>query len=154
MSTTSYDPEECAALLTQKIADLREDLGSERTNFKASFCMELPRSPALDDAEHEWAREKAHQDVALEGVLKAREMLDACGITCERPPSMFAEMVKSDERMQRIRDELEDQQKNKERIMGKNKQARVAKVQPMDKQKARPGISMKPKKQGRKPSKR
>lgn len=150
MSKERPSSEECEAILKQKLKDLQEDLGDEKTNFKVSFTMTLPQSPKIEDIENDMLREKAFHDATLEGVKQAREMLIACEIPYIRPPSMFAEMIKTDEQMERIRQSLEDQRKKKERVIAKNKQKREVKEQPQTKKQVRPGISMKPKKNQKK----
>lgn len=150
MSRERPSQEECEAILKQKLQDLREDLGDEKTNFKASFTMVLPESPKIEDIENDMLREKAFHDATLEGVKQARELLVACEIPYIRPPSMFAEMIKTDEQMERIRDSLEEQRRKKERVVAKNKQKREVKEQPQTKKQVRPGVSMKPKRNQKK----
>lgn len=139
-------------ILKQKLAELKEDLGDEKLNFKVSFTLNLPKSPVIEDVNNDPLREKAFQEVTLEGVRNAEKLLKECEIPYLRPPDMFVEMLKSEEQMAHIREDLEEQRKKKERIMAKNKQKREVKSHVISKEKKqiRPGISLKPKKNQKK----
>jgi hypothetical protein len=144
---TRPSPEECEAILQQKLADLHEDLGDEKTNFKASFALNLPHSPVVEDVNNDFLREQAFQAVTLEGVKKARELLIECEIPYIRPPTMFAEMMKSEAQMERIRDSLSDQKEKKEKMIARQQQKKDQKKKDKPKPKQRPGVSMKPRKE-------
>jgi rRNA-processing protein EBP2 len=137
-------PEECTQILQQKLADLKEDLGDELLNFKASFVLSLPRSPVVSNVNNDFEREQAFQEVTLEGVRVARELLIQANIPYIRPPTMFAEMVKTDEQMDRIRESLSEQAQRKEQAIAKSQQKKDMKKPPPPKAKPRPGVSMKP----------
>ena len=120
--------EECEQILKQKLADLVDDSTDERSSFIASFALDLPKSPEIENVNNDPLREKAFADATLAGVIRARQLLDECKIPYVRPNDFFAEMVKSDEQMERIRGELETQMKNKEKIMARNKEKRELKA--------------------------
>ncbi|KAH0787468.1 putative rRNA-processing protein EBP2 [Histomonas meleagridis] len=131
--------EECKNLFEQKLKDLHEDLGDENTNFVETFSMNFSRSPDLTgDYEQEFLT------LALEGVTEAKEIMLKNKILIERPPDMFAEMVRTDEELQRIRDSLDEQRQKKEKILSRKQQSRELKEKPkkQNKQK-RPGMVMK-----------
>jgi rRNA-processing protein EBP2 len=137
-------PEECTQILQQKLADLKEDLGDDLLNFKASFVIALPRSPVISNVNNDFEREQAFQEVTLEGVKVARELLIQANIPYIRPPTMFAEMVKTDEQMDRIRESLTEHAQRKEQAIAKSQQKKDLKKPPPPQTKSRPGVSMKP----------
>jgi hypothetical protein len=134
--------EEAREALAQKLASLREDLGDPGANFRASFSLTLPRHPEIEAIDNDFMRERAFQDVTLEATEAARALLEELEIPYLRPPTMFAEMVKTDEQMERIRQALSEQRQRKERILAKSKQRKAT---PDPKQQKRPGTSLKPK---------
>jgi hypothetical protein len=138
-------PEECQAILRQKLSDLHEDLGDEQTNFKASFALTLPRSPVIADINNDLLREQEFQAVTLEGVNRAREFLNQCKIPYLRPATMFAEMMKTEGQMDKIRQRLAEQKEKKEKLISRNEQKKEVKTAkgPAPRTK-RPGVSMKP----------
>jgi rRNA-processing protein EBP2 len=90
-------------------------------------------------------REKVFMAMALEGALEAQKRVLAAGIPFERPEDYFAEMIKTDEQMDRIKKDLVEEAsviKKKEearkiREMRKfGKQIQSQKIQERQKQKA------------------
>jgi hypothetical protein len=143
-SKAGLTKEEQAAALAQKLADLREDLGDESANFKASFALDLPRSPVIDQVDNDMLREQEFQSVTRESIDAVQMLLDQLEIPYRRPPTMFAEMMKSEEQMERIRSSLTEQKQQKEQFLAKTKQKKEVKAQPPPKQQKRPGVTMKP----------
>jgi rRNA-processing protein EBP2 len=139
-------PAEAREVLSQKLASLREDLGDPGANFRASFTLTLPRHPAIESVDNDLLREQAFQDVALEGVESARPLLEELGIPYLRPPTMFAEMVKSDDQMDRIRRSLTEERQRKEQVIAKNKQRKAT---PDPAKQKRPGVDLRPKRSPR-----
>jgi hypothetical protein len=133
---------EAREVLSQKLASLREDLGDARANFRASFTLTLPRHPEVDSIDNDLLREQAFQDATLEGTAAARALLEELGIPYLRPPTMFAEMVKSEEQMERIRHALTEQRQRKERVIAKNQQRKAT---PDPSPQKRPGVALRPK---------
>ena len=74
-----------------------------------SLVSSLPSaSTAIPDAHDDLTREMEFYRIAKEGVLEGRSLLLAEGIAFSRPPDYFAEMVKTDEHMGRIRQKMRD----------------------------------------------
>jgi hypothetical protein len=80
--------------------------------------------------------------VALEGVESARALLEELAIPYLRPPTMFAEMVKSEEQRDRIRRALTEQRQHKEHVIAKNAQRKAT---PEPAHPKRPGVALRPK---------
>jgi hypothetical protein len=137
--------QEKAAALAQKLADLHEDLGDETANFKASFALDLPRSPNVPQVDNNLLWEQEFMLVTHESIDTVQSLLDRLEIPYRRPPTMFAEMMKTEEQMQRIRDSLNERRQQKEQFLAKTKQKKAAKTAPRPpKQQKRPGVTMKP----------
>lgn len=136
--------DQCEQILKQKLAELNDYTGDEKSDFIESFCLDLPKSPEIERIENDKLREAAFLEATLEGVKHAKELLIELNIPYVRPNDMFVEMVKSEEQMERIRQDLSEQKQNKERIHAKNKQKRELKVTPKQNEQKRPGRLMKP----------
>jgi rRNA-processing protein EBP2 len=63
----------------------------------------------LEDASNDMARELAFYQQALEAAKLGRELVKKAGIDFTRPDDYFAEMLKSDEHMAKIRQRLLDE---------------------------------------------
>ena len=63
----------------------------------------------VDDANDDLKRELAFYDIALAGVKDCQEMCRSSGISYERPSDYYAEMVKSDGHMLKVKKELLEQ---------------------------------------------
>jgi hypothetical protein len=137
--------QEKAAALAQKFADLREDLGDETANFKASFAFDLPRSPNVPQVDNDLIRGQEFMSVTRESIDAVQALLDRLEIPYRRPPTMSAEMMKTKEQMERVRDSLNERRQQKEQFLAKTKQNKAAKTAPPPpKQQKRPGLTMKP----------
>ncbi|CEJ02583.1 hypothetical protein RMCBS344292_16584 [Rhizopus microsporus] len=64
----------------------------------------------VEDPSDDMARELAFYEQALEAAKKGRELVKKAGVPFSRPDDYFAEMVKSDEHMAKIRQKLLDQE--------------------------------------------
>lgn len=148
--TEKPSEEECQQILQQKLADLTEDLGDEVSNFIATFSLDLPESPQIENVNNDVLREKAFAAATLEAVKKARVLMDQSNIKYERPPDNFVEMMKSEAQMDRIRRDIEEQEQKIIKTQAKNKQAKEIKQKPKDNVQKRPGVTLKPRKQNKK----
>ncbi|KAJ9660840.1 rRNA-processing protein EBP2 [Coniosporium apollinis] len=99
---------------------------------------------SIADIEDDLNRELAFYAQSLSAVKEARSLLKAEGVPFSRPPDYFAEMVKSDEHMGKIKQKLVDEAAGKkaaadarrQRDLKKfGKQVQVAKMQERDKAK-------------------
>eukprot|EP00884_Botryococcus_braunii_P000296 jgi/Botrbrau1/10267/Bobra.0140s0020.2 len=63
-------------------------------------------APPIDDIEDDLARELSFYTQALEAAKEGIRRFDAAGVGWKRPPDYYAEMVKSDEHMARIKQQL------------------------------------------------
>lgn len=98
----------------------------------------------IEDVEDDLKRELAFYAQSLSAVKSARELLKKEGVSFSRPVDYFAEMVKSDEHMGRVKAKLVDTAASKkassearrQRDLKKfGKQVQVAKLQERDKAK-------------------
>lgn len=136
--------EQCEQILKKKLAEIDDYTGDEKSNFIASFTLDLPNSPNIEKIENDKFREVAFQEATLEGVKHAKELLIELEIPYVRPPDMFVEMMKTEAQMERIRDDLEEQKQNKEKLLARKKEKRELKEKPKQKEQKRPGQLMKP----------
>lgn len=107
-----------------------------------SITTESPVS--IEDVEDDLNRELAFYRQSLDAVKRARTLLKAEGVPFSRPPDYFAEMVKSDEHMGRIKRKLVDEAANKKAAADARKQrdlkrfgkqVQIAKLQERDRAK-------------------
>ena len=137
-------PEECESMLRQKLADVHEDLGDENQNFVANFAITLEDSPDIANCEDEDEKEQAFVAAAIQGIVKARELLEQNSVPYIRPPDMFAEMLKSEQEMESQRRRLEADKERIVKARANNLQRKVKRDKPKDNTPKRPGVSMKP----------
>lgn len=89
--------------------DLGLDDASQR--FADFLSVTVPLDRAAFAAEDDIAREQAFHDCSLAAVMQARPMCASLGIKFTRPADYYAEMVKSDEQMEKLRRRLMFDQK-------------------------------------------
>ena len=65
-----------------------------------------PLSLSQNEVEDDIKREVAFYDMAIRGVEQGEKYSEKCKIPFRRPDDFFAEMVKSDEQMGKIKDRL------------------------------------------------
>lgn len=150
MESKKLTNDERKQIFSSKLESLREDLGDEDTAFVGTFCLDFDQKLDLKDKPKDEAHyEEEYLRLALSGVVNAQQLLIKNNIPYERPPDMFVEMVRSDEELERIREKLEEQRQNKEKILSRKKQAQELRDAPkkddQNKQK-KPGLALKPKK--------
>lgn len=150
MENKKLTNDERKQIFSSKLESIREDLGDEDTAFVGTFCLDFDQKLNLKDKpKNEINYEEEYLRLAVGGVVNAKKLLIKNNIPYERPPDMFAEMVRSDEELERIREKLEEQRQNKEKILSRKKQAQELRDTPKaddhNKQK-KPGLAMKPKK--------
>eukprot|EP00126_Sphaerothecum_destruens_P005828 Sdes_comp19068_c0_seq1m9671 len=63
----------------------------------------------LDNVEDDFKREDLFYQQALEAALLGKKRLESMGIQTERPADFFAEMIKSDDHMRKVRQNILDQ---------------------------------------------
>ncbi|KCV69423.1 hypothetical protein H696_03853 [Fonticula alba] len=69
----------------------------------------------ITNVEDEPAREAIFQEQALAAILEARPKVLACGIPFERPEDFYAEMLKTDQHMSKIRKSVQDREQGMKR---------------------------------------
>ncbi|KAF9978126.1 rRNA-processing protein and EBNA1-binding protein ebp2 [Actinomortierella ambigua] len=94
----------------QALRRLREQIELPK-DLPFSETQSVMSSKAIEvvDPDDDLKREVAFYEQALEAAVKGRELLKKEGIPFERPDDYFAEMVKSDEHMAKIRQRLLDE---------------------------------------------
>ncbi|KAI8908307.1 eukaryotic rRNA processing protein EBP2-domain-containing protein, partial [Gorgonomyces haynaldii] len=85
--------------ILERLGDISNDVDFVETLAIVSERKEV-------DATNDLEREMAFYEQALDSVKRGIEQMHKLGIKTERPQDYFAEMVKSDEHMQRIRERL------------------------------------------------
>ncbi|KAJ1618257.1 eukaryotic rRNA processing [Pavlovales sp. CCMP2436] len=96
------------AALTQKLDEMLAD--NQYTEFRDTLCIVTDRPIELGDVDDDLKRELAFYNNALQAVHLAQAKLDELGIPHKRPDDYFAEMVKSDSHMARVKTRLIKQQ--------------------------------------------
>ena len=136
--------EECEQILKQKLEEINDDTGDVKTNFIASFALDLPNSPNIEHVDNDKLRDEAFYDATLEGVKQAKDLLIQCNIPYIRPNDMFAEMMKSEDQMERIRQDITEKKQTKEQNVARHKEKKELKEKPKQNVQKRPGQLMKP----------
>ncbi|CAH1156214.1 unnamed protein product [Phaedon cochleariae] len=115
-------PEIAAQMLTQE----------QKRENQLKNNKKLPQyTPSEDPVLNEFKREMIFHRQAQATVTEAIPKLKAMGILTKRPDDYFAEMAKTDEHMQKIRDNLmkkEEQQKRSERVKQLRQQRKEGKM--------------------------
>lgn len=87
--------------------DKLEDIGwSEEQPWEESMALTSSEPVVLADAEDDLERELAFYNQALEAAQTAIRRFEAAGIAWQRPADYYAEMVKSDEHMTKVKEQL------------------------------------------------
>mmetsp|Transcript_21342 Transcript_21342/g.35293 ORF Transcript_21342/g.35293 Transcript_21342/m.35293 type:complete len:303 (+) Transcript_21342:21-929(+) len=129
--------------LLQKLDDIRSMLSSTG-EWIDNMVQDTVEPVVVENAEDDLKREIVFYQHALAGVKDARMKLDELGIAYRRPEDYFAECVKSDAHMTKVKTHLIMQKKQlenslerkKQRDLAKfGKQVQVAKIQERAKQK-------------------
>ncbi|EIE80835.1 hypothetical protein RO3G_05540 [Rhizopus delemar RA 99-880] len=108
---------------TQKQRAIRPKINDEAAMIRITEEFKLKNLPwietmtvtsskpvVVEDATDDMARELAFYEQALEAAKMGRELVKKAGVEFSRPDDYFAEMVKSDEHMAKIRQKLLDQE--------------------------------------------
>jgi len=98
------------AELMEKLGDIVLG-GGNRVPWAELFYVSsrVPVESVVEDVDDDLKRELAFYDIALAGVKDCHEMCKACGTPYERPKDYYAEMVKTDEHMLKVKRQLLEQ---------------------------------------------
>merc|ERR1719183_2945533 len=98
------------AELMEKLGDIVLG-GGNRVPWAELFYVSsrVPVESVVEDVDDDLKRELAFYDIALAGVKDCQEMCKASGIPYERPKDYYAEMVKTDEHMLKVKRQLLEQ---------------------------------------------
>ncbi|GLJ28066.1 hypothetical protein SUGI_0551060 [Cryptomeria japonica] len=100
------EPRKDAVYNTVGLHDKLEEIGwPDNVNWIDKLCVEYKREGEID-ANDDLAREMAFYTQALEGTRQAYNKLQAMGIPFLRPEDYYAEMVKTDNHMLKVKDKL------------------------------------------------
>ena len=138
--------EEAQKILGDKLTALTESETNPEVIFAQTFEVTLKDSPEIKDVNHDQRREEAFQKSTLEGVLMAKEMMDKLGIKYERPPDMFAEMIRPEHEMEKVREKLEKEQQAIQQAQARRLQRKVEQAPKQENKQKRPGYDLKYKK--------
>ena len=109
--------------------------------FSAHQTLFSAAQTEIEDVHDDLSRELALYKQALDAVIAARRLLQAEGVPCTRPLDYFAEMVKDDDHMRKVRSKMFDEAATKraaaearrQRELKKfGKQVQIAKLQERD----------------------
>lgn len=91
--------------------DIRLDAPSSKLPWIETMRVAYPISISAEvtDVENDLERELAFYKQALHAAVEGRKLVEASGTAFSRPSDYFAEMVKTDEHMERIRQKLLDE---------------------------------------------
>jgi len=85
---------------------------SQKLPWVETFLIESGELPEDLNPDEDFEREDAFYDLTLDAVLKGQQLLRKHNVPIERPADYFAEMLKTDDHMAKIRDVmLKDQEK-------------------------------------------
>ncbi|KAG8470758.1 hypothetical protein KFE25_009179 [Diacronema lutheri] len=96
------------AALTQRLDEMLADNPSNE--FRDTLCIVTTEPIQLDDMDDDLKRELAFYTNAMQAVQAAQAKLDELGVPHQRPDDYFAEMVKTDAHMARVKTKLIKQQ--------------------------------------------
>ena len=146
MSKGGLSAEEATKILQEKLELLKEKESDEKIVFAQTFQITLNSSPEIEDVNHDKRREEAFQKSTLEGVLRAKELMEELGIKYERPPDMFAEMIRPEHEMEKVREKLEKEQQAIQQAQARRLQKKVEQAPKQENKQKRPGYDLKYKK--------
>jgi len=98
------------AELMEKLGDIMLG-GGKKVPWSELFYVSsrVPAESIVEDVDDDLKRELAFYDIALAGVKDCQEMCKAASIPYERPKDYYAEMVKTDEHMLKVKRQLLEQ---------------------------------------------
>ncbi|EAX95625.1 hypothetical protein TVAG_047230 [Trichomonas vaginalis G3] len=76
----TLSPEESQKILTQKLEMLKDKKNDRNMQFLQNLSISLETSPKIDDPNYDRGREAAFQKATIEGVYKAKEIMDELNI--------------------------------------------------------------------------
>ena len=100
-------------------------MDDENYYFVQTFTMNLEKSPEYTEQKNHSHDEEAFQKATLEGVLKARELLEKNDIKYIRPPDNFVEMFRDEREMEIVRQKLMEDQRAIQIAEAKRKQKQI-----------------------------
>jgi rRNA-processing protein EBP2 len=121
----------------------RIQIPTSKLLFSEHQCVTTSEPVSIPDVSDDLSRELAFYQQSLSAVTEARKLLKAEGVPFTRPTDYFAEMVKADEHMAKIKAKLIDEaagkkasaDARKQRDLKKfGKQVQVAKIQEREKE--------------------
>jgi rRNA-processing protein EBP2 len=96
--------------LQDRLADIVLGGGAKIPWVESFSCLSRTTAESLvEDVNDDLKRELAFYDIALAGVKDCQEMCRSSGVSYERPTDYYAEMVKSDGHMLKVKKELLEQ---------------------------------------------
>lgn len=132
---------------TEALHDKLEDISwTEEQPWAETLAITSTEPTQVEDVDDDLERELAFYNQALDAAKQAIHKFEEAGVPWQRPPDYFAEMVKSDEHMARVKEQLiyeqkvieEAEQRRKERESKKYaKQVAAEKKKEKDKEKKR-----------------
>ncbi|EAX92884.1 hypothetical protein TVAG_467310 [Trichomonas vaginalis G3] len=145
MTKGGLSAEEAEKVLQQKLEALNEPMDDENYYFVQTFTMNLEKSPEYTEQKNHSHDEEAFQKATLEGVLKARELLEKNDIKYIRPPDNFVEMFRDEREMEIVRQKLMEDQRAIQIAEAKRKQKQIEQAPKVENVQKKPGILMKKK---------
>jgi rRNA-processing protein EBP2 len=138
---------------TEALHDKLEDIAwSEEQPWAETLAITSAQATHVDDVDDDLERELAFYNQAMDGAKQAIQRFEKAGVRWQRPGDYYAEMVKSDEHMARVKEQLlyeqkvieEAEQRRKDREAkryGKQVAAEKKKERAQDKKRAIDGVS-------------
>lgn len=99
------------AALRRITSDISLDTATSKLPWIETMRIVYPStiSSSVTDVENDLERELAFYKQALHAAVEGRKLVESAGVAFSRPSDYFAEMVKTDEHMERIRQKLLDE---------------------------------------------
>lgn len=99
------------AALRRITSDISLDTATSKLPWIETMRIVYPStiSSTVTDVENDLERELAFYKQALHAAVEGRKLVESAGVAFSRPSDYFAEMVKTDEHMERIRQKLLDE---------------------------------------------
>ncbi|KAK9830655.1 hypothetical protein WJX74_000440 [Apatococcus lobatus] len=113
---------------TEQLHDKLEDIAwTEQAEWLETQVITSDSRPQIDNVEDDLTRELAFFNQALDAAKQAVGRFEAAGVPWARPPDYYAEMVKSDQHMSQVKQQLVHQQQTIEGADERRKQRELKK---------------------------
>ncbi|KAJ1959008.1 RRNA processing protein [Dipsacomyces acuminosporus] len=111
LESSSFAPKKQYINNAEALTALLEEISQKGTEWIQRCDITSTKPTVVEKTEDDLDRELKFYQQGLEAVIKGKKLVEKAGMPFTRPDDYFAEMVKSDSHMSKIRQKLLDQQK-------------------------------------------